>query len=63
MKYFINLPLKMEPVECSETSAITTQTPGQHPKENILHLTHGKSLKSRNENGYQKIKNYLQDPT
>jgi hypothetical protein len=30
--------LKMEPIECSETSAISTQTPGKHPKENILHL-------------------------
>jgi hypothetical protein len=44
----IDLPLKMEPIECSETSAISTQTPGKHPKENILHLKHGESLKSRN---------------
>jgi hypothetical protein len=41
--------LKMEPIHCSETSAISTQTPGKHPKENIFHLTHGKSLKSRRE--------------
>jgi hypothetical protein len=27
--------LKMEPIECSKTSAISTQTPGKHPKENI----------------------------
>jgi hypothetical protein len=48
MKYdFIDLSLKMEPLQCSETSAISTQTPGKHPKENILHLTHGESLKSR----------------
>jgi hypothetical protein len=32
------VPLKMEPIECSETSAINTQTPGKHPNENILHL-------------------------
>jgi hypothetical protein len=38
----------MEPIECSETSDISTQTPGKHPKENILHLTHGESSKSRN---------------
>jgi hypothetical protein len=34
--------------ECSETSAISTQPPGKHPKESILHLTHGESFKSRN---------------
>jgi hypothetical protein len=28
--------MKMEPIEGSETSAISTQTPGKHPKENIL---------------------------
>jgi hypothetical protein len=26
----------MEPIDGSETSAISTQTPGKHPKENIL---------------------------
>jgi hypothetical protein len=36
MKYFIVLPLKMEPIQCSETSAISTQTPGKTPKENIF---------------------------
>jgi len=36
MKYFIHLPMKMEPIQCSETSAIRTQTPGNYPKENIL---------------------------
>jgi hypothetical protein len=35
-RYFIDLPLKMEPIQCSETSAISIQTPGKHPKENIL---------------------------
>ena len=28
--------LKMEPIRCSETSAIKTQTPGNYPKRNIL---------------------------
>jgi hypothetical protein len=37
----------MEPIECSKTSAISTQTLGKHPKENILHLKHDESLKSR----------------
>jgi hypothetical protein len=31
-----DLPLKMEPIQCPETSAISTQTPGKHPKENIF---------------------------
>jgi len=39
--------MKMEPIEGSETSAIRTKTPGNYPKENILHIQHGESLKSR----------------
>ena len=27
--YFIDLPMKMEPIKCSETSAFSTQTPGR----------------------------------
>jgi len=34
-------------VEGSETSAISFVTPGNCPKENILHTGHGESLKSR----------------
>jgi len=37
MKYFIHLPMKMEPIVSSETSAIRTQTPGNYPKRNKLH--------------------------
>jgi len=37
MKYFIHLPMKMEPIVSSETSAIRTQTPGNYPKRNNLH--------------------------
>jgi len=37
----------MEPIEGSETSAISFVTPGNYPKENILHTGHGESLKSR----------------
>jgi hypothetical protein len=40
----IDLPLKMEPIECSETSAISTQTPAKHPKENILQRRTGFSV-------------------
>jgi hypothetical protein len=31
------LPKKMEQIECSETSEIINQTPGNHPKEDILY--------------------------
>jgi hypothetical protein len=37
----------MEHIECSETSAFKTQTPGNYPKETIQHSKHGESLKSR----------------
>jgi len=45
--YFIHLPMKLELIKCSETSAIRTQTPGNYPKENNSHIEHGESLKSR----------------
>jgi len=48
MTYFIHLTMKMEPTVSSETSAIRTQTPGNYPKRNKLHLEHGESLKTRN---------------
>jgi len=44
--YFIHLPMKMEPIVSSETSEIITQTPGNYPKRNKLHLEHGESLKT-----------------
>jgi len=40
----------MEPIVSSETSAIRTQTPGNYPKRNKLHLEHGESLKTRTIN-------------
>jgi len=46
MKYFFHLPMKMELIEGSETSAISIVTPGNYPKGNILHTEHGESLKS-----------------
>jgi hypothetical protein len=42
---FTFLPMKMEQIECSETSAFKIQTPGNHPEENIQHTEHGESLK------------------
>ena len=36
LTFFIHLPMKMEPIRSSETSAIKTQTPVNYPKRNIL---------------------------
>ena len=36
LTFFIHLPMKMEPIRSSETSAIKTQTPGNYPERNIL---------------------------
>ena len=52
LTYLIHLPMKMEPIVSSETSAIRTQTPGNYPKRNnykergvhIVPLRAGKSL-------------------
>jgi len=47
---FMGRWMKMEPIEGSETSTIRTKMPGNYPKENILHIEHGESLKSRIDN-------------
>jgi len=47
---FIHLPVKMEPTVSSEKSEISTQTSGNYPKRNKLHLEHGESLKTRMTN-------------
>ena len=39
--------MKMEPIVSSETSAIKSQTPGNYPKRNKLHLQHGESLRTK----------------
>jgi len=39
--------MKMEPIVSSETSAIRTQTPGNYPKRNNLHLEHDESLRTK----------------
>jgi hypothetical protein len=39
-------PMKMELIQCSETSAYKIQMPGNYPEDNILHPQHGKSLKT-----------------
>jgi len=43
---YIHLPMKMEPIRSSETSAIKTQTPGNYSKRNTLQLKNGESLKT-----------------
>ena len=40
-------PLKMEQIECSETSANHNHTPGKYSKEYRKHSKHSESLKSR----------------
>jgi len=40
--YFIHLPMKMEQIECSETTAYKIETTGNYPKENILNTKHSK---------------------
>jgi len=42
--------MKMEPIVSSETSAIRTQTPGNYPKRNNLHLEQGESLRTSDFN-------------
>ena len=46
-------PMKMEHIECSQTSAYNNQTPGKYPKEYIQDSKHGESLKSRIQNYFQ----------
>ena len=47
--------MKMEQIECSETSAYKIQTLGNYPKENIQYSEHGESLKSRTADIYKYI--------
>jgi hypothetical protein len=47
--------MKVEQVECSETSAYKVQTPGNHPEENVQHTEHGESMKSRTLNRFNGI--------
>jgi hypothetical protein len=51
LSYCIDLPMKMERIEGSETSAISTQTPGKHPKENIVSIYLGDKAKWCNKHG------------
>jgi hypothetical protein len=37
----------MEQIECSETSAIINQTPGNHPKEDILYRKNRYDINAR----------------
>ena len=39
--------MKLELIECSETSAYKIQALWNHPKEGIQHSEHGESLKSK----------------
>jgi len=48
LTYFIHLPMKLEPIVSSETSATKSQTPGNYPKRNKLQLFYILRLVSRN---------------
>jgi hypothetical protein len=52
----LHLPTKMEPIECSETSASNIQTPGIYPKESELHLQHGENLNLNSQLMFTSIK-------
>jgi hypothetical protein len=45
--------MKMEPIERSETSASNTQTPGNYPKETVLHFL-------KRLTGFQLVKKFLE---
>jgi hypothetical protein len=53
--------MKMEPIQCSETSAYKIQMPGNYPEDNILHPQHRESLKTtRVEEPYRcRLKGFL----
>jgi hypothetical protein len=40
-----HLPMKMEQIECSETSEHKIQMSGNYPEESIQHSEHGEILK------------------
>ena len=39
-RFHLHLPMKMEPIVSSETSAVRTQTPGNYPKRNKLYTSY-----------------------
>jgi hypothetical protein len=45
----LHLSAYKDGTECSETSAFKIQTLGNYPEENIQHLEHGESLKSKTD--------------
>jgi hypothetical protein len=47
--------VKIEPTQCSETSAFNIQTPGKYPEENIPYLQHGESFKTTIKMGLQEV--------
>ena len=49
MKYFIHLPMMMEPIVSSETSAIRTQDAGELPKKEQITFRTRRKLKNKKE--------------
>jgi len=52
--------MKMKPIVSSETSATKSQTPGNYPKRNKLHLQHGESLRTKKIYLFLNISIFLQ---
>jgi hypothetical protein len=48
LSLFTFLPMKMEQIECSETSAYKIQTPGNYPEEHIQHCNSLLAKKNKN---------------
>ena len=46
---YTHLPMKLETIECSETSEYKIETPGNYPEESIQHSEHGETFKSRKQ--------------
>jgi len=42
--------MKMEQIECSETSAYIIKTPGNYPKENIIYIIYIYHMSLRKKN-------------
>jgi len=57
--YLVGLERGSGRADSSETSPIRTQTPGNYPKRNKLHLEHGESLKTRTNFNFSVFKYIL----
>ena len=59
LTFFIHLPMKMESIRSSETSAIKTQTPGNYPKKE--HFTIGLHIVNASANEQFRIQRTIRN--